>query len=264
MKFSYLFYDPIPDLGELDVRMRALAALGYHGIELSASHPMPYPTDAIRRLAEKHRLPVVSFLSGWSYSNEHLCLASPDSAIRDRAIERLSSYADLAAQLGALLVVGLMQGLRTDEPDTQLAAARIAECLRRVATSAESCGGSVVLEPVNHLQVGFHHTAAEAAALAARIASLAFGYMLDTFHMNIEEIHMRETILTHGHGIRHFHLCETNGGPFGSGHLDVSGVLAALDATGYARFVSVKVYRALDWHQSAHASAEILRATGFF
>jgi sugar phosphate isomerase/epimerase len=264
MKFSYLFYEPIPSLDELDHRMRALAALGYHGVELSASHPMPHPDDAVRRLTEKHHLPVVSFLSGWSYSNEHLCLSSPDPTIRDRAVQRLTGYVNLAAQLGALVVVGLMQGLRADEPDAGLASTRIAEALHRVADSAQACGGSVVLEPVNHLQVGFHHTAAEAAALAERISSPAFGYMLDTFHMNIEESHMRETILTHGDAIRHFHLCETTGGPFGSGHLDVSGVLAALDGAGYSRFVSVKVYRTPDWHQSARASAELLRSTGFF
>ena len=38
MKLSFLIYEPIADLGELDRRMGRVAGLGYQGIELSASH----------------------------------------------------------------------------------------------------------------------------------------------------------------------------------------------------------------------------------
>src|SRR5690349_20429074 len=117
MRFSFLFYEPIPDLDGLDRRMRTLAALGYQGIELPASHPMPYPAEAIDELSERHKLPVVTYLSGWSYSNEGLCLSSPDASVRERAVARLGDYVELAARFGAVLVIGLMQGLRTDEPD---------------------------------------------------------------------------------------------------------------------------------------------------
>src|SRR4029077_16365347 len=133
MKLSYLFYAPLADLGELDRRMGRIAALGYQGIELSASHPLPYPVEDVIALSEKHGLPVVSFLSGWSYANEGLCLASPDSTVRGRAVERVSESVGLTAPLGAVLVVGLMQGLRSDEPDEAKANDRIAECLRQVA-----------------------------------------------------------------------------------------------------------------------------------
>ena len=119
MKFSFLFYEPIPDLQELDRRMARIASLGYDGIELSASHPAPYPPEDVLALSRKHRLPVVSMLSGWSYGNEKLCLASPRAEVRQRAVERLSEYAGYTARLGAVLVVGLMQGLRSDEADEQ-------------------------------------------------------------------------------------------------------------------------------------------------
>ena len=169
MRFSYLFYEPISDLARLERRMARLAELGYGGIELSAAHPLGMSAEQIAALAAKHGLAVVSFLSGWSYSNEGLCLSSPDAAVRDRAVDRLSEYVQLAGSLHALVVVGLMQGLRGDEPDVAIANDRIAECLRRVAKIAETAGTSVVIEPVNHLQVGFNHTVAEAAAMADRV-----------------------------------------------------------------------------------------------
>ena len=256
MKLSFLFYEPIPDLQELSHRMATLAQLGYQGIELTAMHPPPYPADELLRLSREHKLPVVSFLSGWSYGHEHLCLSSPDASIRERAVARLVSYASYAAQVGGHVVVGLMQGFRSDEPDEAVAATRIADCLRQAVRQAETFNGRFVLEPVNHLQVGFHHTAAEASALVARVGSPALGYMLDTIHVHIEERSMEETIRQHGATIRHFHLCESNGGPFGTGSIDVPQVLSTLHATGYNGYVSVKIYRHLDWHEAARSAAE--------
>ena len=260
MKFSFLFYEPIPDLQELDRRMARIAELGYDGIELSASHPAPYPQEDVLALSRKHRLPVVSMLSGWSYGNEKLCLASPRAEVRERAVERLSEYAGYTARLGAVLVVGLMQGLRSDEADEAAAQERIAAGLQAIAAAAAKQNATVVLEPVNHLQVGFNHTAAEAVALVQKIGSPSLSYMLDTIHLNIEERSILEAIRLHAPRIRHFHLCETNGGPFGSGNLDFSSVLRTLEESGYPHFVSVKIYRKCNWEQAAAEAIAFLRS----
>ena len=256
MKLSFLFYDPIGDLAELSRRIERLAALGYQGIELSAMYPPPYSAVDLLALSRRHNMPVVSFLSGWSYANEKICMASPDAKVRERAVDRLSSYVDYAAPLQAVVVVGQMQGLRSDEPDGVLAAGRITDCLRRVAERAAAKGVTLVLEPVNHLQVGFHHTAADAAALVGQVGSPALSYMLDTIHMHIEERSVRATIGQHARHIRHFHLCESNGGPFGSGAIDFPGVIGALREEGYAKFISVKIYRELGWEDAATMAAE--------
>ena len=258
-RLSFLIYEPIPDLRELDRRMGQIAGLGYQGIELSASHPMPYPVEEVLALTRKHGLPVVSLLSGWSYSNEGLCLASPREEVQQRAVDRLIGYVEYAARLGAVVVVGLMQGLRSDEPDEAEANRRIAACLRPVAEAAVQRGTVVVLEPVNHLQVGFNHTAAEAVAMVELVGSPGLSYMVDTIHLNIEERSVTETIRAHGRRIRHFHLCETNGGPFGTGNLDFPAVLRTLDEVGYAHFASVKIYRKVGWEEAARGAMAFVR-----
>jgi 5-keto-L-gluconate epimerase len=263
MRFSFLFYEPIDDLDELDRRMGLLAGLGFDGVELSAFHRLPYPVASVAALAEKHRLPVVSMLSGWSYSAEGLCLSSPIAEIRDQAADRLVDYVGQAAALKSLLVVGLMQGLRSDEPDGSKANDRIAEGLRRASEAAEQHGVSLVIEPVNHLQVGFNHTVDQASALADRVGSPALGIMLDTFHMNIEERSVIDAIRLHAARAWHVHLCETNGGPFGFGGLDFPRVLSALEDAGYDRVVSIKVYRGCGWEEAARSSSAFLRGLGY-
>lgn len=259
MKFSFIMCDPVPELGELAARMSRLAQLGYQGVELVATHPLGYAVDELAAVAEQTRLPVVSLLSGWSYSNEGLCLSSPDEAIRDRAVARLIEYVELAQRLGAIVVVGLMQGFRSDEPDPAVANVRITEALSRVARTAEDRRVPLIIEPVNHLQVGFNHTAAEVTELLDRIGSPAAGLMLDTIHMNIEERSMLETIRRYGRRIGHFHLCESNGGPFGSGNLDFAAVLAILDEVHYDKYASVKIYRDATWEDAAGSAIEFLR-----
>lgn len=259
MKLSFIFYEPVSTLSELDQRMAQLAALGYQGVELTACHPMPYSIDEVTALASKHRLPVVSLLSGWSYSNEGLCLASPRPEIRERAVARLIEYVSYAARLRAVQVIGQMQGLRSDEPDEAHANSRIEQGLRAIAQAAVEHRATLVLEPVNHFQVGFNHTAQQAAAMVQRVGSAGLSYMLDTIHMNIEERSLLETIRVHGRHIHHFHLCETNGGPFGSGGLDFPSVLKALAAVDYSHFVSVKIYRQATWVEAAQGAIALLR-----
>ena len=86
MRFSFLFYEPIEDLDELDRRMGLLAGLGYDGVELSAFHPLPYPVDSVAALAEKHRLPVVSMLSGGPTWPKASAFRAPTTVVRDRAV----------------------------------------------------------------------------------------------------------------------------------------------------------------------------------
>jgi sugar phosphate isomerase/epimerase len=257
MKLTYLCYEPIRTLDEIARRMKRLRALGYKGIELTACWPPPFSPQDLADLARSEEMPVVSFLTGWSYGNEKLCLCSPTADVRRRAVERLKTYIDYAAPLGALVVVGLMQGLRSDEPDEKAARERIIDCLMQAAEQARAQNVDLVLEPVNHLQVGFHHTAAAAADLVARVGSPAMGYMLDTIHMHIEERSMIATIQEHGRAIRHFHLCESNGARFGSGSINIPDALTALRSAGYERSVSVKVYREPDWEEAARSAAEL-------
>lgn len=262
MKISYLMYHPVPDLADLRRRMEKLKTLGYQGVELVGTFPLGYDVQDLAAASDKIGLPVVSMLSGWSYANEGLCLSSPDAAVRSRAVARLTDYVGYAGRLKALVVVGLMQGLRTDEPDEGKANERIVDSLRQVAREAERASVNVVIEPVNHLQVGFNHSAAEAAAVAERVGSPALGYMLDTIHMNIEERSLLETIRSHGRRVRHFHLCETNGGPFGTGGLDFRAVLSTLAESGYQGWVSVKVYRKAGWESAAESAANFLAQCG--
>jgi sugar phosphate isomerase/epimerase len=258
-KFSFILCDPIDSFGNRDSFasvLRTLKEIGYAGVEFNIT-PGLTDTEGLLRPVEQTQLPIVSFLTGANYFGKGLCLCSPKDEIREQAVEALCGFTRTAAQFGAVLVVGQMQGFRSDEPDRAAAEARIEQALRLVADAAEQNGATVVVEPVNHLQCGFHNTAQSVLDLTRRIGSPNLKPMLDSFHLNIEETSVTEPILRIGKEIGHFHLCESNGGNFGTGHLDVRAILKSLDNVGYRGYVSVKVYRE-PWEPAARATMEYL------
>jgi sugar phosphate isomerase/epimerase len=257
---SYIIVERPDTFGSLDnftAALRRIKELGYDGVEFNLTRPAGFEVDALARFVESIHLPVVSFLTGANYFSDGLCLSSPRAEVRQRAVERLREYAKIAARFGAVLVIGQMQGFLSDEPDRAVGEARIEECLKRVVEAAEQYGTTIAFEPVNHLQAGFNNSLSDVMALAARLGSVRFKPMLDTFHLNIEEKSMTEPIYRAGRDLGHFHLCESNGSLLGSGHLDFKEIFAALRTTGYAGYVSTKIYRQ-PWAVGAEASIRFL------
>lgn len=261
-KISYIIVDHPNAFGsfaKFSDALRRVKDLGYAGVEFNLTDPAGFEVDELLHLVQSINLPVVSFLTGANYFMDGLCLSSPRPEIRDRAVERLSHCAAVAAQFGAVIVVGQMQGFLSDEPDRGVGEARIAECMKRVAEAAERHGTTIAFEPVNHLQTGFHNSLADVMALSAKIGSPRFKPMLDSFHMNVEEKSMTEPVHRAGSDLAHFHLCESNGSVLGSGHLDFRSILHALDSIGYSGYISLKIYRH-PWAVGAESSLPYLNS----
>jgi len=82
------------------------------------------------------------------------------------------------------------------------------------------------------------HTAADGLELIERVGKENFGLLLDTFHMNIEDADIGDSIRTCGDRIFHFHVADSNRWHPGAGHLDFGSILERLEKTGYQGFVS--------------------------
>jgi sugar phosphate isomerase/epimerase len=242
--------------------LSCLRDCGYEGVELNITEPLGIELGLLEEMIGESGLAIPSFLTGEAYA-DGLCLSSPDISVRRRTVERLIRYVDVAARFHAVLVVGLLQGQRRDEPNTDVANERIVDGLKQVAQAAGAREVDLVIEPVNHLQVGFNHTVAEVQSLIRAIDSPSVRPMVDTIHLNIEERSLIQPILDCGPALGHVHLCESNGGAFGTGHIDFPAVGRALKQVGYTGFGSVKVYRQSDLKAAARESIAYLRRIGF-
>jgi len=260
-RYSFIVIERLTNLGEeaLSARLRLLADLGYGGVELQLAHPFGIGLDRLEHLLASHGLVVPSFLTGEAYS-DGLCLSSPYPNIRRATVDRLIGYLPTVKRFNAIMVVGLLQGRLSDEANVDVALARIENGLKYVVEAAEKAQVDVVVEPVNHLQVGFHNSVGEVRALIARIGSPALRPMVDTLHMNIEEGSLTDPIRACGAELRHVHLCESHGGRFGTGRVDFPSVLGTLQRIAFREWCSVKVYRRLAFNEAAESSINFLRS----
>ena len=84
------------------------------------------------------------------------------------------------------------------------------------------------LEPLNRYETDLVHTVAEGLELVERVGADNFGLLLDTFHMNIEEPVIEDSIRACGDRIFHFHVADSNRWYPGAGHLDFEAILETL------------------------------------
>jgi sugar phosphate isomerase/epimerase len=117
----------------------------------------------------------------------------------------------------------------------------------------------LVLEPINRYETTLINNVDQGLALIEAVGADNFGLLLDTFHANIEEPKIEDSIQAAGDRIFHFHVADSNRWYPGAGHLDFKSILDALFATSYQGFVSGEFMPLPDADTSAQRSIAYLR-----
>lgn len=244
MKLSYVLPDPASyrEWAQFEGDLACVKQAGYEAVELQIADPAEFDEARVRNTLRGAGLPMCAFQTGSTYAMRGNCLCTADDVVRQRTVKLLMSFVDLAARWQAVIVVGSLQGRLRDEPDRPVGETRIREALCRVGDYVAKQHATIAFEPVNHGEIGFHNTIAEAESLVRGIDLPGIRLMVDTFHMNIEEKDMLAPLPRIRDILAHVHLSETNRDVLGEGHWDTKGFLAELRRLGYGGFCSVGVY----------------------
>jgi sugar phosphate isomerase/epimerase len=176
--------------------------------------------------------------TGQAWGEEGLSFTSDQPAVRAAAIERALSHIGLAARLQAVIIIGLLRGITPQGQTPERSMEYLVDALRTCASAAAKGGVRLALEPLNRYETDLIHTTAEGLDLLDRVGADNLGLLLDTFHMNIEEPSIEQSLSACGRRLFHFHVADSNRWHPGAGHLDFAAILDALERTGYDGFVS--------------------------
>jgi 5-keto-L-gluconate epimerase len=246
MKFSYVLPDPASyrDWAEFDGDLACIKQAGYDAVELQIADPAEFDEPRVRRSLDAAGHSLCAFQSGSTYCTRGNCLSTGDEAVRTRTLRLTERFVDLAARWNSVMVLGLLQGRQTDEPDREAGEARIEEAMGHLGRYATTQGATIAFEPVSHEQVGFNNTIDSVQCLVRRLDLPGLRMMIDTFHMNIAEKDMLAPLPAIRDILAHVHLSETNHDILGTGHWDTAAFLRELRGIGYAGYCSVGVYNA--------------------
>jgi len=224
--------------GDFDANVAKIAGWGYDGVELAIRDPQLVDNDELGHIVSSHGLIVPAIGTGQAWGEEGLSFTSDDPEVRTKAMERIKSHVPLAAHFDAVIILGLIRGITPKGQTHEQSMDYLVEALQECSAVAAKEGVRFALEPLNRYETDLIHTVFDGLDLIERVGVENFGLLLDTFHMNIEESSIEESIRVCGDRIFHFHVADSNRWYPGAGHLDFSSILDTLFSTGYQGFVS--------------------------
>ena len=235
-----------------------LKGLDFDGVEVSVLEPEQLVSSAA--MAKEYSLEIPAVGTGLNFLHYGLSLTHPDPGVRGRAQERLKQLIDAAARVGAGgVIIGLIRGRGDEAPSLEAAYELLKGQLAELCAHAERQGVKLFLEPLNRYESRLVNTVADGLRLLDELGCGALYLLLDTFHMNIEERVIEDSIRQAGTRIGHFHIADSNRLAPGLGHLNFGSILAALADTGYAGYVSAEVIVKPDLETAARLTANVLR-----
>ena len=225
--------------GHLEETIEKIKNLGYDGVELAVRDPQILPLTDLVQIIEKSNLSVPALGTGQAFGEEGLSFTHQDSKIRRLAIDRIISHMQLAEHFGALVIIGLIRGKDVADIGLKQAEDWFAEALVACAQSNPSV--KLAVEPINRYESDLINTVDAGLRFLDRLKLSNIGLLLDSFHMNIEEPSIFDSIASAGDRLFHFHIADSNRWYPGAGHIDFDRIIEQLDKASYSGFLSAEI-----------------------
>ena len=250
--FSALAYK-----GQLAENIAKIKSLGYDGVELAVRDPGLLDMSALKSLLTKHSLPVPAIGTGQAFGEEGLSFTHTNANIRRQTIERVKSHVRLANSLGAIVIIGLVRGKKGSAISDDQAEHWLIEALRECSSENETV--KLAIEPLNRYETDLINSVMSGLSFLEKIKMENVGLLLDTFHMNIEEPSIVNSIVLTSDRLFHFHIADSNRWYPGAGHIDFRQIIDVLDQIGYQGFVSAEIMPLPDPDTAAGKTIDYMR-----
>jgi len=245
--------------GNPEDHFHKLKTLGYNGVELAIRDPSLINWNHLEEELNFSGLVVPAIGTGQAYVEEGLRFSSPSAEIRKKAIHRLKSHLPLAKRLQAGVIIGLLRGKVEKNEDFGKGYAWMIDSLRACCEAAEKEGIKLWVEPLNRYETNLINTIEEGIVLLDQICSKNLGLLPDTFHMNIEEPVIEESLRKANPYYKHIHFADSNRWPPGFGHIDFKSILHLLNEIGYSGFISIECLPRPDPDEAARGAIDYLK-----
>jgi sugar phosphate isomerase/epimerase len=238
-RFRYSYSVSGHSVEDLSGAVDRMARLGYDAVELGGELPVE-EAGGIRRLLDGAGMGVSSICPSFTAERD---LSHPDREVRENAVRYVRGLADLAAAVGAPMVIIAPtaflrnQPIASEEEEWHLAV----ESIRASGEYANSLGVNLTLECWNRYGTYLLNRLEQAARLWRETGLSNGGVMADTYHMNIEERSLPQAIRETGELLNHVHLSDSNRAAPGQGHIDFESVLRALMDIGYRGYLAFEL-----------------------
>lgn len=226
--------------------IRKAAEYGYDGVELALKSADDIEAASLRTWLRTYQMEVSCITTGQVFADRGLYFTHPDAQMRKKTIEVFSELINLAEEFGGIVNVGRTRGYIQPGQTRQEAEILFVDTLRTLCDRAALRGVKLIIEPVNRYEINFVNNLDEGAKLLKKVQRDNCGLHADTFHMNIEDDRIDESLIRNGSWIQYVHLADSNRLAPGLGHIDFEQVFGALKQIHYDGWLSVEILPGTD------------------
>jgi len=235
MKFgisSYVWVSPFSNntLGQLEKAKK----MGFDIYEIGVEDLTSFDVYKVKEVAKEIGIQV-NICGAFGQSRD---ISSDNINYRKEGMAYIKTLIDYANILGCPYVAGPMYAAtgkaRLCSPEEKNIQRNYAiENLKQLCDYAAQFNINLAMEPLNRFETDFLNTVDQGLSLIDEVGKDNLGFLLDTFHMNIEERSFSEAIKRAGNKIFDFHACSNDRGTPGDGHIDWNSIKSALDSVNY-------------------------------
>ncbi len=233
-------YDALVYCGEpIRTSIERVAKYGYDAIEM-LGEPDKFDVAEVNKLCADNGIGVSSTCSIFTPQRD---LVHPDKKVREQAKAYVRQVIDFTAALHGEKVIVAPTACSKVAPvaDFEEELCWAVDNVRECAEYAQKNGITICLESWNRYESYITHSLSRVHALVKRIGMPNVGVMGDTFHMNIEEADMAQSLRACGKDLVHIHLADSNRAAPGAGHIDFEPILQALVDIGYDGYLTFEL-----------------------
>lgn len=234
-----------------------IKTLDYDGVEFAVRDPNLLNLSELRNILKENNLPVPAIGTGQAYGEEKLSFTNPNETIRRQAIERVKSHVQLADHFSAVVIIGLVRGKVESGVDEHLAEKWLIQALTECASANEKV--KLVIESINRYETNLINTVESGMKLLDKLKLDNVGLLLDTFHANIEEPSILDSIIMAKDRLFHFHVADSNRWYPGARHIDVRAIIDTLVQINYNGFISAEIMPMPDADTPARKTCENMK-----
>ena len=232
---------PVTLRGPIEELCKTAKGIGYDALELHIREPKRYNAKKIRSVTEQYGLSICATANGMEYTVGGLSLIDDDPDKREQAITRVFEHVDFVAELGAMLIVGIMRGNVPQGKPVPPYRDRFAKALKRVCDYAARKQVSVVLESILRYINNYLNSVPETMDFITALGCKNLSLHLDTHSMALEEKNLKESILyCRNKPLGYVHYSDNNRYYPGGGALDFRELTHALVDIGYTGYISIE------------------------
>ena len=117
---------------------------------------------------------------------------------------------------------------------------RSVNILSELTRFSKDFGVYLLLEPLNRYSTPFCCNTVDAIFVTSNVNNDYFSILLDTYHMNIEEMDFSDSIIKSKNFLKHIHFADSNRKMPGLGHINFNSILKTLRKIQYNNYIGLE------------------------